>query len=77
MDSTNATECIAVTAAKAGPFCGVSRSTWCDLHRRGLVPMPTRLGRKVLWLTDELRAWMAAGAPTRLRWEAMKRGAKL
>jgi len=38
--------------------------------------MPVRLGRKVLWVTDELRRWLAAGAPPRLRWEAIKRDSK-
>jgi len=31
---------------------------------RGRLPRGTRLGRAKLWLVDELRAWLAAGAPS-------------
>jgi len=38
----------------------------------GKLPKPIRLGGKVLWSIDELKAWIAAGAPPRDVWEARK-----
>jgi predicted DNA-binding transcriptional regulator AlpA len=60
-----------VPAADAGALSGVSRSSWWALHSSGRCPMPVRLGRKVLWRVDELRAWVAAGCPPRTKWQAM------
>lgn len=36
------------------------------------LPRPLRLGRAVRWRRDELLAWLAAGAPSRARWETMQ-----
>ncbi len=38
----------------------------------GKLPMPIRLGGRVLWIVDEIRDWLAAGAPDRDTWEAAK-----
>lgn len=39
----------------------------------GKLPRPARIGSKVLWSVHELRAWLAAGCPTRDEWEVMKK----
>ena len=44
------------------------------LDSAGAVPKPIRLGRLVRWLASEIEPWLAAGAPDRQRWEAMKEG---
>lgn len=38
----------------------------------GKLPTPLRIGGRVVWIVDEIRAWLAAGAPNRDRWEARK-----
>jgi len=38
----------------------------------GRTPAPIRLGRSTRWNLDECRRWLAAGAPSRERWEAMR-----
>ena len=40
----------------------------------GKLPTPIRLGGKVVWRLDEIRDWLAAGAPRRDEWQA-RRGA--
>ncbi len=63
-----------VDCREAAARCGIGRSLWLQLHAGGRVPLPVRLGRRVLWRTDELRAWTAAGCPPRARWEQMQEG---
>ena len=38
----------------------------------GKLPKPIRIGGRVVWREDEIRAWLAAGAPNRDEWEARK-----
>lgn len=38
----------------------------------GKLPAPIRISGRVLWRVDEIRAWLAAGAPDRATWEARK-----
>jgi len=38
----------------------------------GKLPTPLRIGGRVVWRVDEIRAWLAAGAPDRATWEARK-----
>lgn len=52
----------ATTAARA---CGVSRTTWLSWDAAGINPAPIRIGGRVLWSVDHLRAWAAAGCPSR------------
>ncbi len=59
-------------AKAAAGLCGVSRSHFLALHSAGKVPLPVRLGRRTLWRTSELDAWIQAGCPARDRWQARK-----
>lgn len=44
-----------------------------DRHdQRGLIPAPLLIGGRKRWLRSEIEAWLAAGAPNRAAWEAMK-----
>lgn len=61
-----------LSAEQAAGLCGLSRSGWYKLCSAGRTPAPVRLGRRTLWRTAELRAWIAAGCPTRHKWEAMQ-----
>ncbi len=38
----------------------------------GKLPTPVRMGGKVVWRLDEIRAWLDAGAPDRKTWEALR-----
>jgi predicted DNA-binding transcriptional regulator AlpA len=38
----------------------------------GKLPKPVRVAGRVLWLRDEIEAWLKAGAPDRNTWDAMK-----
>jgi predicted DNA-binding transcriptional regulator AlpA len=42
----------------------------------GKLPAPVRVGGRVMWLVSEIRAWLAAGAPDRATWEAMRAARK-
>lgn len=74
--STPILSAIAVSAADAAAICGMSRSKWYSLHAAGLCPRPIRVGGKTLWLVDDLKAWMAVGAPTRAKWEKQQQSQK-
>lgn len=37
----------------------------------GKLPVPIRIGGRVVWSVAEIRAWLAAGAPDREKWAAI------
>jgi len=59
-----------LSAREAAHVCSVSISTWYCWGAAGRVPLPVRIGGRVLWRTDELRRWIDAGCPARSRFEA-------
>jgi predicted DNA-binding transcriptional regulator AlpA len=38
----------------------------------GKLPAPIRIGGRVVWSVAEIRAWLAAGAPDRATWAAIR-----
>lgn len=42
----------------------------------GRLPAPVRIGGRVVWRTEEIRAWLEAGAPDRSTWEALRAARK-
>lgn len=50
---------ILIDAKEAARLCGVSRSLWYKLQSAGRLPKPKRLGRRVLWVVDDIRAWLS------------------
>jgi predicted DNA-binding transcriptional regulator AlpA len=38
----------------------------------GRLPAPIRIGGRVVWRVAEIRAWLAAGAPDRQTWAAIR-----
>jgi prophage regulatory protein len=42
----------------------------------GKLPKPLRIGGRVVWRVDEIRAWIDAGAPDRETWEARRAARK-
>lgn len=59
-----------MTARESAAACGKSLRTWRSWDALGLVPKPIRVGRSVLWRSDELHEWVSAGCPRREVWEA-------
>ena len=66
-------ERLALPAKDAAALVGVSRAQWWKLFAAGKTPMPIYLGAKApRWLVEELRAWLAAGAPDLQTWQRMR-----
>ena len=42
----------------------------------GKLPAPLRIGGRVVWRVDEIRAWLVAGAPCRHEWTAIRAARK-
>lgn len=59
-------------ARAAARACGVSRSHFLAMHCAGRIPLPVRLGRRVLWRAAELAAWIEASCPSRDRWQGIR-----
>jgi len=67
--NVKAAEPLLVGAKQAAKLLGVSPRHLAGLHSSGrLGPLPIRLGRRTLWRTVELAAWVAAGCPQREKW---------
>ena len=64
---------ILVDASGAAALCNVSRSTWLGWDSAGQCPRSIRMNGRVLWSTQAIRAWAAAGCPSREQMEAMTR----
>lgn len=60
------------SAGAARLLGGISRSHFAGLHAGGRLPLPIRLGRRVMWSVGELERWVQVGCPSRERWEAMR-----
>jgi predicted DNA-binding transcriptional regulator AlpA len=64
---------IAATAHALGCSPGL---IWAMRRRGEFGPLPVCLGRSTRFRADEIRAWIAAGAPPRVKWAATWKGAK-
>lgn len=66
-----------LSPADAARFIGVSTSKFHSLNSSGMLPSPVELGdRCPRWIRTELRAWLLAGSPSRIKWNSI-RDAKL
>ncbi len=64
---------LALSAKDAAIVLGISRAQLWKLHASGRLPLPVYLGAKSpRWRADELREWLAAGAPDRQTWQRMR-----
>ncbi|MHC4402232.1 MAG: helix-turn-helix transcriptional regulator [Planctomycetota bacterium] len=68
--------CLALPAARVAKLLGISQRHLWALNSTGRLPRPIRLGRAVRWDLQALKDWLAAGAPERSHWEAMRKGAE-
>lgn len=63
-----------VDAKTAAGMLGIGRSHFMALLSSGRIgPMAQKLGRRSLFSVRELRAWVDAGMPGRLRWNEEKK----
>lgn len=66
-----------VADAKAlAKLLGLGLRTIRTYDTRGLIPKPVKLGSRVVWRLDEIRAWLATGAPDRATWDALRAARK-
>lgn len=64
---------LAVDSHGAAALVGVSESHWRVMLAGGRIPAGFRLGRRRLWSVQELQAWILASAPSRDKWEKLKK----
>lgn len=63
---------MALSAEEVAEALGISRAHVFRLASSGRLPRSFRLGRAVRWDRATLEAWLAAGAPPRDKWEALR-----
>jgi excisionase family DNA binding protein len=64
-----------LSAAKTAKLLGVGRTALYALNSSGRLPLPVRLGGRVLWRRAELEEWVSSEppCPNREKWELIKR----
>jgi len=60
---------LSVGARELARLLGVSRAHVYRLDGEGRLPRGIHLGGRKLWVVEEIRAWLRAGAPRRALWE--------
>jgi len=66
------TEPLLVDGEAAARLLGISVRHLLSLDSGGRIPQPVRLGRRRLWVVEELRAWARAGCPARDQWRVIQ-----
>lgn len=61
-----------LSAEAVGKMLSLSRRQIFRLNSCGKIPAPIKIGGAVRWSAEEISAWLAASAPDRQTWEAMK-----
>ena len=65
-------DCQLWDAKTFGQKLSLSKRQIFRLNSCGKIPAPIRIGGSVRWSAEEISAWLAASAPDRRTWEAMK-----
>jgi excisionase family DNA binding protein len=63
---------LCIDAAELARLLRISQRQVYRLRDAGRLPAPLELGGCVRWSLREIEAWLAAGAPRRKDWEAMR-----
>ena len=66
--------CKLLTAKAVGQMLSLSKRQIFRLNSCGKIPAPIRIGGSVRWSEQSISEWLAAGAPDRKTWEALKEG---
>ena len=61
-----------LNAKSLGQLMALSKRQIFRLNSCGKIPAPLRIGGSVRWASNEICAWLEAGAPDRRTWEAMR-----
>lgn len=67
---------LVVDAKRLAELLAVGLRTVRTWDAAGKLPEPLRIGGRVVWRLDELRAWLDAGAPDRKTWAAIRAARK-
>jgi prophage regulatory protein len=67
-----AVEPLLVPADQAAQLCGISEATWYRLKAADKLPVPVKLGGRVLWRVEDVKLFVALGCPDRKTFEARK-----
>ncbi len=61
-----------LSAKTFGQRLSLSKRQIFRLNSCGKIPAPIRIGGAVRWSEQEISDWLAAGAPNRKTWQALK-----
>lgn len=61
-----------LSAEAVGKMLSLSRRQIFRLNSSGKIPAPIRIGGAVRWAESTIAEWLAASAPDRRTWEALK-----
>ena len=64
--------CQLLSAKMLGDMLSLSKRQIFRLNSCAKIPAPIRIGGAVRWSAQECADWLAAGAPDRSTWEAIK-----
>ena len=67
---------LVVDARRLGKFLCAGLRTVRSWDAAGRLPAPIHIGGKVVWRMDEIRDWLAAGAPRRDEWQVRRAAAR-
>ena len=67
---------LVVDARRLAKFLCAGLRTIRSWDAAGKLPAPIHIGGKVVWRLDEIRDWLAAGAPRRAEWQARRAAAR-
>jgi predicted DNA-binding transcriptional regulator AlpA len=69
-------DALVVDARQLAKMLGASLRSIRTWDVAGKLPAPVRIGGRVFWRLNELRAWLDAGAPDRETWAAIRAARK-
>ena len=58
--------------ALGGKSKPLSERTIYRLLDKGEIPKPIKIGRRIVWPVEMIKAWLAAGAPSAEEWDGMQ-----
>ncbi len=62
-----------LNSAEVASRLRIGKTLLYELKSQGKLPMPVRLGRRLLWPKDEIERWVRAGCPPTQKWEILKK----
>jgi prophage regulatory protein len=67
---------LVVGAKELATLLRIGLRTVRTMDAAGKLPKPVRIGGSVRWSLEEIKSWLAAGAPDRDEWEARRAARK-